>query len=74
LDVHESSALQGGPGVRLVGAWPTDTEEYPERIDAEQNRASLMVTEHVGRYLWSARLLGYRPVPDGRYVDESLVW
>jgi hypothetical protein len=33
-----------------------------------------MVTEHVGRYLWSARLLGYRPVPDGRYVDESLVW
>ena len=34
----------------------TDTQEHPERIDAEENRGRLMVSEHVGRYLWAADL------------------
>jgi 2-polyprenyl-3-methyl-5-hydroxy-6-metoxy-1,4-benzoquinol methylase len=35
---------------------PTDTEDHPERIDADENRGRLIVSEHVGRYLWAAQL------------------
>jgi 2-polyprenyl-3-methyl-5-hydroxy-6-metoxy-1,4-benzoquinol methylase len=34
----------------------TDTEDPPERLDADENRGRLIVSEHRGRYLWGAQL------------------
>ena len=34
----------------------TDTGQHPERIDIEDSPGSLVASEHLGRYLWSAQL------------------
>jgi 2-polyprenyl-3-methyl-5-hydroxy-6-metoxy-1,4-benzoquinol methylase len=34
----------------------TNTEDSPERLDADENRGRLIVSEHRGRYLWGAQL------------------
>ncbi len=41
---------------------------WPYARNRAQGNACLMSTER------AQRILGYRPVTDGRYVDESLVW
>jgi hypothetical protein len=41
---------------------------WPFAVNRTVGNECLMSTEK------ARRLLGYRPVPDGRYVAESLVW
>jgi SAM-dependent methyltransferase len=42
----------------------TDAEQHPERIDIEDSRGSLVASEHLARYLWSAQLVRGRSVLD----------
>lgn len=66
FDVFNVADREIDPGVVDIQAYVR--ARWPFAVNRTVGNECLMSTEK------ARRLLGYRPVPDGRYVAESLVW